>query len=154
MFYYQNVDKIKHKFEGYSPKSFLNKEEFYNYVGSYLYELYKTGNIKSNYIDSNHSDWIEAYNEKSFSEDMLCDGYQLWNDINHPSIIWIGSKNAGDGKPMEIVYCILDDTTKEYTLVCASGYYSSWDGDDYESFNQVMYQEVTVAQLPSVKYGV
>lgn len=154
MFYYSKFEKIKAKFTGYTPKTFNSKQEFYNYVGSYLYELYAIGGIKSKYINDNCSDWNEAYDKKSFSEEMLCEGYQLWEDISHPAIIWIGSENAGDGNPIENIYCLLDDNTKEYTLVCASGYYSSWIGDEYNSFDQVEYREVTVAQFSSVNYGV
>lgn len=153
MFYYPEVNQIKNKFKGYSPKSFSNKDEFYNYVGSYLFNLYRKNPVIQ-YITENYVDWDNAFETQSFTENMLCEGYQLWGDIKHPSIIWIGSENVGDGNPMEMIYCILDDTTKEYTLVSASGYYSSWDYDEFNSFDQVTYQEVTVASFPTVKYGV
>ena len=153
MFYYSEFEKIKAKFKGYTPKVFNSKQEFYNYVGSYLFNLYKK-NPLIQYITENYVDWDNAFETQSFSEEMLCEGYKLWYGIEHPSIIWIGTENAGDGNPMEMVYCILDYNTKEYTLVCASGYYSSWDASEFDSFDQVIYQEVTVASFPTVKYGV
>ena len=149
MFYYPNVNEIKDRLQGYSPKSFTNKQELYNYIGSYLFNIYQY-DTSIQYIKTNYENWLNAFKNQSFTENMLQDASNLWDEIEDDSVIFIESMNGGDGNPLESVHAILDDSTKEYTLVSMRGYYSSWDSPEFHSLHQVQLKEVTTIKFEKV----
>lgn len=141
MFYYPNIDEIKNKLKGYSPKSFTDKQELLNYIGSHIFKIYKKNPIYD-YITDNYYDWDESFEKQSFTEHMLCDAYSVWRKIKDNSVVYIEDMNGGDDNPMEYICAILDDSTKEYTLVKLSGLYSSWDSCEFDYLSQVELKEV------------
>ena len=62
------------------------------------------------------------------------------NDVNIDSLITIHYTDRGDGNPCETLMALLDKEAKTYALFTIQGYYSSWDGNSYESVNPVKLQ--------------
>lgn len=124
--------------EGYTPKQFKNKQEFLNYVGNFVVKdlagikSYETDNLIQ-VINTSEDVTEEELTYPVFEENLVA-----FSNIHH-----FGSKNEGDGNPMEEIYVILDEETKEYTLVGFLGCYSSWDGYEFDEVTQIEFKPVT-----------
>lgn len=124
--------------EGYIPKQFKNKQQFLNYVGNFVVK--ELDGIKSYETE----DLIEVVNssedvtERELTNSVFEENLDEFTNIHH-----FGSKDEGDGNPMEKIYVILDSETKEYTLVGFLGTYSSWDGYEFDEVTQIDFKPVT-----------
>lgn len=147
--YYNHAEKMKQYLLDYSPKQFNSKQEFYNYVGNFLFKT----DPNNPYILDSIDNWREAKEKNTFTEDMLCEGYQLWYKISHNDIVHLAENHLGDGNPLEVIYALLDHDTKEYTLVAVCGYYSSWDSSYFDTCIQVELKEKTVSYFDGVDYA-
>lgn len=124
--------------KGYTPKQFNNKQEFLNYTANFVLQGLDG-------VDSyGTNDLIQTV---SSLEDVLEEQltYTIFNEnLNDmPNVHYFCSQNLGDGNEMETVYVLLDQETKEYTLVGFEGYYSSWDGYEFNGVTQLSFEPVT-----------
>lgn len=131
--------------EGYTPKQFKNKQEFLNYVGNFVLE--ELDGIKSYETDDliQIVSALEDVTDKELTYYVFEENLDSFSNIHHFS-----SKNEGDGNPLEEIYVILDEETKEYTLVGFSGEYSSWDSSTYDFINQIELKPVTAYETKDV----
>ena len=131
--------------EGYTPKQFKNKQEFLNYVGNFVLE--ELDGIKSYETDDliQIVSALEDVTDKELTYYVFEENLDSFSNIHHFS-----SENKGDGNPLEEIYVILDEETKEYTLVGFSGEYSSWDSSTYDFINQIELKPVTAYETKDV----
>lgn len=147
--FYSDPEEMKDFLLDCKPKKFPCIQEFYNYVGNFLLKK----DPENPYIRDNINDWLDAKKNNKFEEEMLCQGYDLWHEFHHKDIVHLAQNHLGDGKPLEIVYALLDRKNKEYTLVCLCGYYSSWADSEFDTCIPVELREKTVSYFKGVDYA-
>lgn len=124
--------------EGYKPKHFNNKQEFLNYTANFvLQELDGVDSYGTNDLIQTVSS-LEDVPEEQLTHIIFEENL---NDM--PNVHYFCSQNLGDGNELEDVYVLLDQETKEYTLVGFGGYYSSWDGCEYTGVTPLSIEPVT-----------
>lgn len=131
--------------EGFTPKQFNNKQEFLNYTANFV--LQELDGVDS-YGTTNLIETVSSLNdvqEEELKHDIF---YENLDDmLNVHSFC---SQNLGDGNLMEEVYVLLDQETKEYTLVGFLGYYSSWDSSTFDEITQIEFKPVTVYKTKGI----
>lgn len=85
------------------------------------------------------------------SEQVIMSNFEYIPDFKSLPFRFIDSDNDGDGNDLVVVYALLDETNKTYTLFGFFGTYSSWSGSEWDSIELIELEPVEMYQPKIIK---